>query len=371
MPKVSVIILPFRKTHLIQPVFDAILAQTHKDLEVIAVINDSSDGSKELIQQKYPQVKIIEPGWNSWFAVGNNLGIKASTGEFIQLVNDDLILEPNYIEEMLKAFADSKVAAATGKILRYDFLNNQKTKIIDTVGVNMSKSGRARDIGQNQIDQGQFDSTLNPQPSTLVFGVSGAGPMYRKSALEKVKYCYKRNNKTVFASEAKQSLFEKEIASSSRLDETSGDGTPRKDGLFCEYFDENFLAYWEDVDLSWRLNNAGFINVYMPKALAYHGRTAGQAEGGYWHLFKFIKHHSILSKQVLRLNYKNHILMYLKNSKFIHPLFILREIVMLGYVIIFEMSTLKVLPELFRQIPGTLKKRKYQLDKSGHMVKNV
>lgn len=316
MPKVSIITLPFRKPQIIKQVYDAIFAQTHQDLEVIAVINDSTDGSKEIIQKNYPTVKIIEPGYNAWFAVGNNLGIKNSTGEFIQLVNDDLILQLNYIEELLKAFNDPKVAAATGKILKYNFANNQKTNIIDTTGVIMQTSGRARDRGQNQVDTGQYDDNNN----RIVFGVSGAGPMYRRSALERVKW---------------------------------GEGEKR------EYFDEDFFAYWEDVDLSWRFNNAGFKNIYVPQAIAYHGRTAGQAESGYLHLFKFIKHHSKLSKQVKRLNYKNHILMYLKNAKFIHPMFILREIAMLGYILIFETATLAVVPELLRQIPRILQKRRY------------
>jgi GT2 family glycosyltransferase len=314
MPKVSIIILPFRKPHLIQPVFDAIFAQTFQDFEVIAVINDASDGTREIIREKYPSVKIIEPGYNSNFAAGNNIGIHASIGEFIQLVNDDLLLEPNYVEEMLKAFDDQKVAAATGKLLRYDFTKNQKTNIIDTTGIVMSSSGRARDRGQLEIDSGQFDSDTN------VFGVSGAGPMYRRSALERVKW---------------------------------GEGEKR------EFFDEDFVAYWEDVDLSWRLNNSGFKNIYVPKAIAYHGRTAGQSKGGYLHLLKFIQHHKTLNKRILRLNYKNHILMYFKNAKHIwHPAFWLREIAMFGYVLIFETSTLQVLPELFRKIPRALKKRK-------------
>ena len=60
----------------------------------------------------------------------------------------------------------------------------------------------------------------------------------------------------------------------------------------------------------------------------------------------------------LKWNYKNHILMYIKNAKHIwHPAFVLREIAMLGYILIFETSTLKVIPELFRQIPRILKKR--------------
>lgn len=325
MPKVSVIILPFRKLQIIKQVFDAVFAQTHKDLEVIAVINDPNDGSKEEIARNFPptfaeasagrQVKLLEPGENLWFAKGNNLGIKNSTGEFIQLVNDDLILEPNYIEEMLKAFQDPKIAAATGKILRYDFVKNQKTKIIDSTGIVMSVTGRARDRGQLEEDRGQYDYNLQPATYNLVFGVSGAGPMYRRSALEKVKY---------------------------------------KD----EYFDEDFVAYWEDVDLSWRLNRAGFKNVYVSAAVAYHGRTAGQAKGGYLHLLHFIKHHQKLSPLVRRLNYKNHILMFIKNAPLLWwPAFLVRELAMLVYILIFEIATLKVVPELFRQIPKILRKR--------------
>jgi len=306
--KVSVIFVIYEAKKYIKPAFDSVLAQTHKDLEVIAVINKSTDGSREEIALNYPSVKIIEPSENLYFAKGNNVAIHAASGEYIQLVNQDVILEPNYIEQMLIAFNDPQVAAVTGKILRYDFDNNQKTSIVDTLGISLSNSGRARDIGQLQEDRGQFE---NPQ---TVFGVSGAVPMYRKSALEAVRYNQ-------------------------------------------EYFDEDFGSYWEDADLSWRLNNAGFKNVYAPKAVAYHGRTAGQSKGGYLHLLKFIKHHSKLSKQVLQWNYKNHILMYLKNTNFIHPSFVLREIVMFGYILIFETSTLKVLPELFRQIPIILKKR--------------
>jgi len=308
--KVSVIVVIYNSKKYIKLVFDAIFAQTHKDLEVIGVICANTDGSKEFLAQNYPLVKILDPGKNLGFSAANNLAIKNSTGELIQLVNPDLILESNYIEEMVKAFDDEKVAGVTGKILRYDFSKNQKSNIIDSTGITMSASGRARDRGQNQVDLGQFDQQLE------IFGVSGAGPMYRRIALEKVKYEQ-------------------------------------------EYFDEDFFMYWEDVDLSWRLNNAMYVHRYVPAALAYHGRVAGQAAGGYCHLLKFIKHHKQLSPQILRWNYKNHILMYIKNAKYIwHPAFILREIAMLGYVIIFETSTLKVIPELFRQIPKILRKRK-------------
>lgn len=313
MPKVSVIVVVYNSRRFLPLVFASIFAQTHKDLEVFAVINASTDGSKEYLMENFSQVSLIDPGKNIGFAAGNNLGIKKSSGELIQLVNPDLILEPTYVEEMVKAFEDPQTAAATGKLLRFDFENNLKTKIIDSTGITMSKSGRAKDRGQLEIDHGQYDK-LND-----VFGVSGAGPMYRRSAVEKIKYCENGN---------------------------------------CEYFDEDFGSYWEDVDLSWRLNQAGFKNMFNPKAIAFHGRTAGQSQGGYMHAFHYIIHHSKLNPNIRRLNYKNHILMYLKNSSFIHPLFILREIAMFGYILVFETSTLKVFPELLKLIPKIWKKRR-------------
>ncbi len=312
MPKVSLITLPFRKNQLIKPVYDAMFAQTHNDLEVIAVLNDPTDGSKEIILRDYPQVKIVEPGKNLFFAKGVNEGIKNSSGEFIQLVNDDLILEPDYVEKLLKAFDNPKVASASGKVLRYDFASNKKTKSVDTLGITVDFMGRGRDIGQNQIDNGQFSE------SKEIFGVSGAAAMYRKSSLEKVKFDQ-------------------------------------------EYFDEDFVMYWEDVDMAWRLRNMGFISYYVADAIAYHGRTAGQSEGGYLHVLKFIQHHKKLSPQVLKWNYKNHILMYIKNTKnLLNPAFYARELAMLGYIIIFETGTLKIIPELFRQLPKIWKKRKTQ-----------
>jgi GT2 family glycosyltransferase len=227
--KVSVILVIYNAKKYIKPVFDALLAQTYKDVEIIAVINGNDDGSKEIIQRLYPQVKIFEPGANNWSA-SNNLAIINSSGEFIQLVNQDLILEPDYIEKMVIAFTDKRVAAATGKLRKYNFDLDMKTGVLDTTGVMMSKSGRARDRGQNEVDKGQYDDKKE------IFAVSGAGPMFRRAALEEVQFC---------------------------------------ENYKCEYMDEDFVMYWEDVDLSWRLNHCGYKCVYVPQAVGYHGRTAG------------------------------------------------------------------------------------------------
>ena len=71
---------------------------------------------QRITDEKFPQVKIIDPGYNIGFAAGTIWYFQNMTREFFQLVNPDMIMEPDYIEEMVKAFNDPKVGAATGKL---------------------------------------------------------------------------------------------------------------------------------------------------------------------------------------------------------------------------------------------------------------
>lgn len=333
MPKVTVVQVIYNHRKFIEPVFSAIFSQTYKDFNVVAVISGNDDGGRELLRQKFPQVEIIDPGYNIGFAVGHNLVFERYNSEFFQLVNPDLILEPDYIGNIIKVFDDPKVGAATGKLLRYDFDNNQKTNIIDTTGVTISKSGRARDRGQHEADKGQYDKDSKDSKDTRIRAVSGAGCMYRRAALLKTAV-----DKSIVSS--RQSIVY-------RL--TTDD---------LEFFDEDFHSYWEDVDLSWRMANAGWKNVFVPSAIGYHGRGAGSSENGYADVVGFIKHHKKLSPRVRELNYQNHIFMYIKNSPYFYPQFFVREFFMFFYVLFFEIGTLKVLPQMFKLLPKMWKKRK-------------
>ncbi len=334
MPKVIVIQVIYNNRRFIEPVFSAIFNQTYKNIHVVAVISGNDDHGKELLTEKFPQVEIIDPGYNIGFSKGHNLVFEKYQSDLFQLVNPDFIMEPDYIERMVKVFEDEKVGAATGKLLRCNFgfpvgdgrdplrlvsseasRPVQKTNILDTTGVSISKSGRARDRGQHEIDRGQYDNEL------VVDAVSGAGCAYRRTALEAVK-CQMPNAKGQF-----------------------------------EYFDEDFHSYWEDVDLAWRLRNAGWKCVFVPEAVGYHGRGAGSSKNGYADVSGFIKHHKMISPRVKQLNYKNHIFMYVKNSRHFYPQFFIREFFMLGYIVLFEISTLKILPEMFRQLPKMWRKR--------------
>ncbi len=326
MPKVTVVQVIYNSKRFIQPVFEAIFKQTFKDFNVVAVISGNDDGGKELLMEKFPQVEIIDPGYNIGFAAGHNLVFDKYSSEFFQLVNPDLILEPTYIENILKAFDDAKVGAASGKLYQiygpFEKGASSSTRegallMFDTTGVTISKSGRARDRGQHEVDNGQYDKL------TVVDAVSGAGAMYRQTALEASKLTHNHTR-----------LYE------------------------CEFYDEDFHSYWEDVDLSWRMRNAGWKNVFVPSAVAYHGRGAGSSKGGYTHIIDFIRHHRQLSTRVRQLNYKNHIFMYIKNSPYFYPQFFVREFFMLIYILVFEIGTLKVLPDILRLLPKIWRKRK-------------
>jgi GT2 family glycosyltransferase len=237
MARVTLIQVYYNHRRFIDKVFPAALNQTYTDTEFIVVIAGNEDGGKEYIAEKYPQARIIDPGYNIGFAKGHNELFKTIDSEFFQLVNPDLILQPDYVEKMLAAFNDPKVGAATGKLLQYNFNEDKSTNIIDTTGVILYKTGRGRDRGQHEVDRGQYDHHRK------VIAVSGAGPMYRKAALEAVKYV-------------------------------------REDGV-VEYFDQDFHTYWEDVDLALRMTNAGYDCWFVPGAVGYHGRGVASTNGGY------------------------------------------------------------------------------------------
>lgn len=315
MSKVALVQVPYNTQRFMPIVYPPLFQQTYADIEVTTVFSGNEDKGIEYLQEHFPQVKIINPGYNIGFAKGHNDMFASIDADFFQLINPDLVITPNFVEEMLKPFADPKVGAVSGKILRYDFEKNQPTNQIDTTGVVIARSGRGRDRGQHEIDQGQYDD------QTDLIAASGAAVMYRKAALEDVKY-------------------------------------HRPDGRI-EYFDEDMHSYWEDVDLAWRMVNSGWKIKYNPQAVAFHGRAAGSSSGGYKKVFSFISHHKKISPWIRQLNYKNHIFLFLKNSPRWYWQFFVRELAYQIYVLIFETSTLKILPTLFKQLPRMWAKRKY------------
>ena len=315
MSKVVLVQMVYNAMRYIPKSIESMVNQTYPETEVVVVINGNNDGSKEYIQKHFPQVKVIDPGENLKFVRGCNMVFRTIEADFFQLVNNDLWLEPNYVEEMVKVFNDPKVAASQGKIYQYNFATDEKSKLLDSTGIIYSKSGSGRSRGQHQVDIGQFNDQVN------LLAVDGAAPMFRKTALEDIKY-------------------------------------QRSDGSY-EYFDEDFDMYWDDSDISMRFINSGYKCQFVPSAIGYHGRTASSSVGGYKKVFEFIKHHNKLAPWIRKNNFKNHIFLFIKNSPKWYAQFFIREFFMFGFILIFEIKTLSILPTFFRQLPLIWKKRRY------------
>ncbi|MBU9889686.1 MAG: glycosyltransferase family 2 protein [Candidatus Omnitrophica bacterium] len=216
-PLVSVIVLNWNGKDVIFECLDSLLRQTYESVEIILVDNGSTDGSLELIQERYDaSLKIIVNPTNVGFAEGCNVGIRASRGELIALVNSDATLEGSWIEEMVKGMHDPSVGMCASKIYYYG-----KPGLIENTGQTITRDGLGRTRGRLERDEGQYDSNAE------VFCPSGCAGLYRKEMLEKI-------------------------------------------GLF----DGLFFAYADDIDVGLRGRLLGYRCQYMPGAIAFHKLSA-------------------------------------------------------------------------------------------------
>jgi GT2 family glycosyltransferase len=307
---------------LMQTCIEAVLAQELCEYTVTLTENGSSDSVERTISALFgnnPKFNYADNRTNLGFAGAHNRFIARSPADIMLPLNPDTIMTPGYLQSLVSAFEDPKVGAATGKMLKLES-SPDGSRLLDGTGIIMSKGRRGRERGQNEADKKQFDS------SPHVFGVSGTASAYRKSALEAVR------------------IWEH------------------------EYFDEDFFAYWEDLDLSWRLRLAGYEAIYVPDAVIYHLRIAGQSKSGYRRPLEFIKHHRKFPLSILRWNWKNQLFCIVKNDfgwSFWRdcPFIVARQILMLCYITVFEPQTLGAIPDFFRLLPKMLRKRKLIQDK--------
>lgn len=310
---VSCVILNYNSEKLLKTCLDSVLALDALNAEFIFIDNASSDKSVEFVLRHYPQIRVIANNDNSGYAGGANQAVSVSRGEFVLIMNPDIVFEQDYLKILVKKLhEDIKIGAIIGKLRKYDFDHHKKTNLIDSAGLLMYRNRRCVDRGQGEKDRGQFDRAEE------VFGITGACPLYRRKALEDCK-----------------------------IDE--------------EYFDNSFFMYKEDIDISWRMRLFGWKCFYEPAAVAYHGRGTGVIpRGGLWDV---AKNREKLSKFQKYYSYKNERLMRTKNEllkNFMRDflLIVWKEILMTGWMIFREPFLWKSLGKFLLQLPSALRKRR-------------
>ena len=206
-------------------------------IEVIVVDNASQQDEASVIEQRYPQVKVIRSSENLGFAGGNNLGIEVSCGKYLYFINNDTLLslqgnavanpkhgmqpELRYLVERLES--DPQIGMVCPKI-RFTWGDN----LIQFAGYTPLSRVTLRNnaIGFNESDYGQYD-TAHPTP----YG-HGAAMMVRREAIDKA-------------------------------------------GMMPTCF----FLYYEELDWSMMIRRAGYTIWYEPASTIYHkeSQTTGQA----------------------------------------------------------------------------------------------
>lgn len=219
---VSIIVVNWNGRHHLQLCLSSLIAQTYPNFEIILVDNGSTDGSQALVREQFPDVRLIALRENVGFARGNNVGIGASTADYIATINNDTKVDPNWLTALVEtAEANPQVGMCAAKLLFWD-----RPDIINSAGICLDRAGIAWDrLG------GQRNSATPGLP-TPVFGASGGAALYRRTMLDQI-------------------------------------------GLF----DEDFFAYLEDVDLAWRARLAGWDCLYVDTAVILHRHSATAVEG--------------------------------------------------------------------------------------------
>jgi len=212
-------------------------------LEIVIVENASGDDSAERLRAALPDVVLVESGENLGFAGGCNLGVRHSHGEFIALLNNDARPAEGWIATAVERFGrDARIGAVASKVLDWDGVN------VDYIGSALTWFGQ----GYKPLTGQRTPKTAVADAAHDVLFGTGSAMFVRRAAFDAV----------------------------------GG-------------FDERYFMFYEDVDLGWRLNLAGWRFVYEPASVAYHKHHASM-EG-----FGEFKEQYLLERNALFTLYKN------------------------------------------------------------------
>jgi GT2 family glycosyltransferase len=220
-PEVSVIVVNYNGRKWLDGCLSALRRQEGAGIEAVVVDNGSSDGSAEFVARYHPWASLLTLERNLGFAGGNNAGAAVARGRYLAFLNNDTDADPGWVASLLSALdADAGAGLATSRIVSLD----------DGVTLDSAGDGYLRAGGAFKRGHGQPDAAfLAPQE---VFGACGAAFMIRRVVFEEI----------------------------------GG-------------FDEDFFLVYEDVDLSYRAQIAGYRCLYVPGAVVRHAVSATLGRG--------------------------------------------------------------------------------------------
>jgi hypothetical protein len=113
--KLSIVIVNWNTCELLKQCLASVYANPPSvEYDIWVVDNASKDGSSEMVQECFPQVRLVNNGFNAGFAYANNLALRQAEGEYALLLNSDTIVKPNALQAMVQFMDDHSEAGAVG-----------------------------------------------------------------------------------------------------------------------------------------------------------------------------------------------------------------------------------------------------------------
>jgi GT2 family glycosyltransferase len=303
-PRVCVAIATFNSERYIRRCLDAVFEQRGIDLELVVVDNASTDGTRKILKDFRGRIRKILCSANLGFAEGQNRAIRASTAEWVLTLNPDVLLQPDFIRNLVEAGeSDPGAGAVCGKLLSIGpGFEPLPEPCIDSTGIFFTPSMRHFDRGWHQPE------TEYSEGMEYVFGATAAAALFRRRMIEDVQV----------------------------------------EGSF---FDPDFFVYREDADVAWRAQLLGWRCIYTPAATAWHVRTVTR------------ENRRSVPAAVNMHSVKNRFLMRIKNTtaavgRRCWLSMTARDLVVFGGSVLWEPSSLKAFWHVFQCLPRALRHRR-------------
>ena len=219
--KVAVVILNYNGKKFLEQFLPNVIANCDPNLaEIVVADNASTDESVAFMRERFPEIRLIENGSNGGFATGYNLALRQIEAQYYVLLNSDIEVAPHWIEPVIEMMdKDPQIAACQPKILSY--YHKEHFEYAGASGGFIDKYGypfcRGRVFQNLEKDEHQYDTPME------VFWATGACMFVRADLYHQLG------------------------------------------GL-----DDSFFAHMEEIDLCWRLKNAGFKVYCCPQSWVFH-----------------------------------------------------------------------------------------------------
>jgi GT2 family glycosyltransferase len=254
--KLSVIVVNYNVKYFLEVCLHSVLrAAKGVDAEVIVVDNNSADDSCAMIREQFPTVLLIENKDNKGFSKANNQGVAIAGGEYILFLNPDTVMPENFLHTTLEYMDAYPEAGALGP------------RLID--------------------GKGQFAPDAKksfPSLSVALFKTTGINKLFSRSAYFNKYYAVHIGERQTAPVDVLSGCCM--LVRRSAMDEAGG------------AFDEDYFMYCEDVDLSYRIEKAGYKNIYFPEVdlIHYKGESTRKMTLSYVRIFNealvtFVKKH--------------------------------------------------------------------------------